>query len=203
MLENALYNRIIQKSVLESNRIAPLVRARTLLKRWTQMPSASEAEHLLRLSRTIGKLAQPCIHAANRRTWRNGWVTARRMRTCDPTRQDVCLFGCSPTARDCIEHYVHCSTLRNAGLRVLGKRSTRHIPMGIDQTILMKHVEEDDDIIFCAVWVYLMYSAYNDVRNSPQRDWNELEIADLIRLRTRSLQGKARHNDWMHSASPN
>ena len=67
----------------------------------------------------------------------------------------------------------------------------------------MKHVVEDDDIIFGAVWVYLMYSAYNDVRNSPQRDWNESEIADLIKLLTRSLQGKARRNDWMHSISPN
>ena len=125
------------------------------------------------------------------------------MRTCDPTRPDVCLCGCSPTARDCIEHYVHCNTLRNAGLRALGTRSTRHIPKGIDQTILTKHVVEDDDIIFCAVWVYLMYSAYNDVRNSPQGDWNELEIADLIKLRTRSLHGKAGHNDWMYSVSPN
>ena len=203
MIENTLYNKIVQKSVLESNRIAPLVRARTLLKRWTPLASAGDAEHLLRLSRIIGKVAQPCIHAANLRTWRNGWVTARRMRTCDPTRQDICLFGCSPTARDCIEHYVHCKTLRNAGMRVLGKCSTRLIPMGIEQTILMKHAKDDEDIIFGAVWVYLIYSAYNDVRNSPQKNWNEWEIADLIRLRTRSLHGKARHNDWMHSASPN
>ena len=54
----------------------------------------------------------------------------------------------------------------------------------------MKHAAEDDDIIFCAVWVYLMYSAYNDVRNSPQREWNESAIADLIKVSTRSLQDR-------------
>ena len=67
----------------------------------------------------------------------------------------------------------------------------------------MKHVAEDDDIIFCAVWVYLMHSAYNDVRNSLRREWNESEIADLIKVRTRSLHGKARHNDWTCIVSPN
>ena len=112
-------------------------------------------------------------------------------------------FGCTPTARDCVEHYVHCDTLRNAGRRALDARSNRHIPRGFDQAILMKHVSEDDDILFCAVWVYLMYSAYNHIRNSPHCVWNESEIADLINIRTRSLHGKARPNDWTYNASPN
>ena len=202
-LENALYGKVIQRAVLENNKLAPGVRARTLLKRWTPQPTPKEADRLLQLGCIIGRLAQPCVHAANLRTWRNGWVTARRMRTCDPTRPDVCLFGCSSTARDCIEHYVHCDTLRNAGRRALDARSTRHIPKGFDQTILMKHVTEDDDILFCAVWVYLMYSAYNDVRNSAQSEWNESEITDLLKLRIRSLHGKARPYDWTYSASPN
>ena len=55
--------------------------------------------------------------------------------------------------------------------RALDARSTRHIPKGFDQTILMKHVTDDEDILFCAVWVYLMYSAYNDIRNSAQGEW--------------------------------
>ena len=181
--------------------MGPVVRARTLLKRWTHQPAPCEADRLLQLSCIIGRLAQPCIHAANLRTWRNGWVTARRMRTCDPTRLDVCLFGCSPTARDCIEHYVHCDTLQKAGRLALDSRSTRLIPKGIEQTILMRHAVEEEDIIFCAVWVYLMYSAYNDIRTSPLRQWNELEIADLIKIRTRLLHGKARHNDWTGNVS--
>jgi len=43
------------------------------------------------------------------RTLWNGWTTSARMRTMSNARcADACLFDCSPTAEDRIEHYAHC-----------------------------------------------------------------------------------------------
>ena len=45
----------------------------------------------------------------------------------------------------------------------------------------MRHAGDDEDITFWRGVVYLIYAAYNDIRNSPPRQWNELEVADLIK----------------------
>ena len=114
-LEASIYDHTIQHEILRQNKLSPVSRARTLLNRWCNGATPANAERLLRLSRLIGKFTQPCILAANIRTWRNGWVTVRRMRGCLTTRPDQCIFGCSPTAKDSIEHYVCCPTLQNFG----------------------------------------------------------------------------------------
>ena len=59
----------------------------------------------------LAVLVPPRVHSAVYRTWFNGWCTSRRFRTCmgqDRVRSSSCLFGCSQTAEDSIEHCVLC-----------------------------------------------------------------------------------------------
>jgi hypothetical protein len=154
-LEVSTYDHTLQHEILRPHKLSLVSRARTLLNRWCNGDTLANAERLLRLSKLIGKFTQPCIIAANIRTWRNGWVTVRRMRVCQPTRTDQCIFGCSPTAKDSIEHYVHCPILQKAGGRVIEGRSTRTIPRGLALTLLTNDTDNEEDILFRATWVFL------------------------------------------------
>ncbi|MFM7978822.1 MAG: hypothetical protein ACKPKO_05855, partial [Candidatus Fonsibacter sp.] len=143
------------------------------------------------------------IHSAMLRTWRNGWVTTRRMRFLQDTLTRPCLFNCNDHARDSIEHYVHCSKLQEAGKLVLRGQNRFSLPKGPAQSILMNDTDNEDEIIFRAVWVYIIYSAFNAVRNMDKenRQWHPKDIADLLRGQFNHLRGKTPHSDWDRSLS--
>ena len=112
-VEGKLYEALLRKDC--PDRELPAARARTPLCRWDPRATPLDAARLLRVSGVIGELTQLCVHVAVIRCWKNGWVTARRMRTLNPTRTDVCMFGCSATAHDSLEHYVCCRKLKDSG----------------------------------------------------------------------------------------
>ena len=151
-IEGKLYEAVLRADCPDKEK--PAARARATLCRWEPSASPADADHLLRISGIIGRLTQPCIHAAVIRCWKNGWVTARRMRTLNPTRQDICIFGCSATAHDSLEHYVCCSKLQDAGRKIVRREKHDRIPYGIRQTVLLEGVECEMDIYFRALWLF-------------------------------------------------
>ena len=147
----------------------PEHRARKFLHRWMPALDFRAAQIMIRISHSIGHLTPPRVHAAVLRTWRNGWITFRRMRNAphQVNHSNTCIYKCSDTAQDSIEHYAHCNTLQAAGERILNsircrtKRFDLRVPKGIDDTILFCHSKSAEEIAFNATWIYLMYSAYN------------------------------------------
>ena len=151
-IEGKLYEAVLRADCPDKEK--PAARARVTLCRWEPSASPADADRLLRISGIIGRLTQPCIHAAVIRCWKNGWVTARRMRTLNPTRRDACIFGCSATAHDSLEHYVCCSKLQDAGKRAVIKERHGCIPYGIRQAVLLEGAECETDIYFRALWLF-------------------------------------------------
>ena len=202
-LESCIYEKILSGEYInKQGPYTPYARARTLLNRWVGQSTDRDATRLIRISKVIGATTQPCVHAAVIRTWRNGWITVRRMRFIDHTRQDKCVFGCSPTAHDSIEHYCHCPTLHKAGERALGHHHLCYnIPKGIHSTLLMNDAKESEHIQFLAVWIYLMYSSFNGATHSAQGKWNEDEVVDFLRQKITLLSGQIRSCKWLHPPS--
>ena len=69
--------------------------------------------------RALRPLVPPRIIAALWRTWWNGWLTTRRMRTCAGWGAAAhCVFGC-PRGADSVEHYARCPLIAAWALRDL------------------------------------------------------------------------------------
>ena len=76
----------------------------------------------------------------------------------------MCVFGCSPTAQDSIEHYCHCGTIQKVGLRIFRQALANiQMPRGIDETLLMKKANSEAQLQFQAVWTSLIYVDFNVV----------------------------------------
>ena len=58
----------------------------------------------------------------------NGWGTERRFQEANP-RRTGCLLGCPLRARDCIEHYDRCSTVRKLHEEMGGTKAERRLPL--------------------------------------------------------------------------
>ena len=197
-IEGKLYEAVLKADC--PDREKPAARARATLCRWKPSASPADADRLLRVSGIIGKLTQPCIHAAVIRCWKNGWVTARRMRTINPTRRDVCIFGCSATAHDSLEHYVCCSKLQEAGRKIVIKEKHCCIPYGIRQAVLLEDAANETEIYFRALWLFLLYSTYNAARNSTEHtgDFSAHCICDIFHAKLHSLQNKHCMHPWLN-----
>ena len=80
-------------------------------KEWCYLPEPHIlAERALNMIRHVFKRPIPCITSAIVKTLLNGWITGRRMRSCDARR---CRFGCV-SADDSIEHYAVCAAVHVA-----------------------------------------------------------------------------------------
>ena len=61
----------------------------------------------------------------------------------------------------------------------------------------MNDTDNEEDILFRATWVYLIYSAYNDVRCSGTAHLSNRDISDLMKVKIRLLSSRTRPNDWL------
>jgi hypothetical protein len=66
----------------------------------------------------------------------------------------------------------------------------------------MSDTDNEEDILFRATWVYLIYSAYNDVRCNASTRLGTLDIYDMMKHKIRLLSGKTRPNDWLRFTPP-
>jgi hypothetical protein len=85
-------------------------RVRQKLARWKlQGPPAHVSGRCVRVLGHLSKVASPAICAGYLRTIFNGWPTSARMRSMQGAGPIMaCLFGCSASAEDRIEHYARC-----------------------------------------------------------------------------------------------
>ena len=201
MVEGTLYNAILANSL--EGKEHPIRRTRLFLTRWNHSATEVDALRIQRYSRIIGQFTLPTIHAAVLRTWRNAWITDRRMRTCNSTAKHKCVFGCLGQAADSIEHYAYCSSIRHAGRSLLSTAAPEDaIPCGIKTTILMEGCNNKQDIIFRAIWLGLLYSAYNAVKHSEGDHTTDSpskgELCDLLRDKLQEYKGHCTQHCWFN-----
>ncbi|CAE8623190.1 unnamed protein product [Polarella glacialis] len=132
--------------------------------RWQlQLSPRIAAVRSISLFRRLAKLVKPRVWAAVLRTHLNGWCTQRRFQ-----QIGVCIFQCSPTARDCIEHYCFCDCFKHLHLQFLRTRP----PSSMQEFLMLDHPSWDDDrLILNAVAVFALYIAFNWARlNAPDQE---------------------------------
>ena len=89
-------------------------RVRQKIARWSiPGPPAIVATRCVRMLKELRKDLSPAVIAGFFRASWNGWPTTARMRSMpDAPPTAHCLFRCSHTAEDRIEHYAHCPVVR-------------------------------------------------------------------------------------------
>ena len=117
-----------------------------------------------------------------------------------------CIFGCSETADESIEHYVHCKVLQGAGNILLNSVKWKskcfdlQLPFGVEETILFRNSYELGEVAFCATWIFLLYSTYNGFLHAGSKDGNSLNprtICDFMRTQVNDLVGSPKSNLWL------
>ena len=71
----------------------------------------------------------------------NGWGTARRFQEHNVQRT-TCLLGCHLQARDSIEHYDHCRTIRTLHEELGGTKAERRLPLWLGTSRVHRRYEE-------------------------------------------------------------
>ena len=116
----------------------------------------------------LGSRVPPRVQAAVFRTLWNSWVTERRFQR-RRTVKNVCVFKCSITAEDSLEHYCRCPVV----LRV-GRNSLRidYPPQeGLNIWTLNSYwVEREDIMCRLAILVYGTYTAFNSIKHKGISD---------------------------------
>ena len=141
-------------------------RMRARLERWKLpgFPRVVARKALLHL-RQVRALAPPRVGAAVLSTMWNRWTTARRFQ-----KSGKCVFGCSPTACDSIEHYACCTVVREVALRHLRLR-LRAPPDAVADFVLADTIplqpHPQSVLTRLALLIYAVYSAFNAARHQP------------------------------------
>ena len=81
------------------------------------------------------------MQAAVLKTAWNGWGTSRRFQGAG-AHQTTCLLGCQLRARDSIEHYDHCRTVRALHEEMGGTKAERRLPLWLGTATA--HRRQDD-----------------------------------------------------------
>ena len=153
--------------LLKQMRVDPLERVRRKLARW-ELPGTPriQSERVLRRLRKLNSLAPPRVAAAVFGTIWNRWTTARRFQQrASPLNR--CVFGCSQTAEDSIEHYSRCSVVLDFGRRWLGLHCVDGSALPAWTLAVSASKTLDDDTLICgAVHAYAAYRATNAARHS-------------------------------------
>ena len=90
-------------------------RVRHNAKRWKFTdPPHHVTERLVRNIISFSSLVPPAVRASYLRALWNGVPTSRRMRSLSNFQSTNCVFDCSPTAEDSLEHYFRCPRVRKA-----------------------------------------------------------------------------------------
>lgn len=117
------------------------------------------AYRAISLFKRIGRLVKPSVHASLIRTHWNAWCTRRRFQ-----QEGPCMFGCSATALDALEHYVHCRWFRELTENIL------HLPRvnNMSEFLLLDHrLWSDRRLTVMAIAIHVLYTVFNRLRLHP------------------------------------
>jgi hypothetical protein len=129
-------------------------RHRTKQSRWKLvLPPRIAASRATGMFKRLSALVSPRVVATVARTHWNGWCTKRRFQLVGP-----CVFHCSISCYDAVEHYPFCVVFKSLLQRVL------HLPI-IDtfQNFLMldHRLWSDDRLVVTSIAHYALYTAFN------------------------------------------
>ena len=152
----------ITKAIIKKEGYDPHYRIRKKLDRW-KLDGTPRAQ-VDRFQRYLGLLknkVQPRVVAAILKTAWNGWGTERRFQVSNPNRTR-CLLGCTLPARDCIEHYDRCATVRTLHEELGGTKADRRLPLSLGTATA--HTRRDDCNPCDAKSVYATFITTNAAR---------------------------------------
>ena len=123
---------------------------------------AWQARRTLHNLHLLGSLTTPRVWAAVFGTVWNRWVTARRTDQ-RHSKVNVCVFGCSNTADDSIEHYSRCAYTRELAARYL------HLDMATQANLhsfmlCNPFMTTREELVTSAILVYAIYRGTNHYR---------------------------------------
>ena len=154
---------------------------------------AGQARRALHNLRCLADYVAPRVQSAVLSTIWNRWCTARRFQRRHLGSTSACVFRCSPTAEDSIEHYCRCpSTLLLASSYL---RLDNHTQVNLYTFNLTNpHIRTCEELVVSALLIYAIYRGTNHYRHHaagcPQ------DVHDSLRQWTR--EGVARHQRSTH-----
>ena len=148
------YQQLLDKG---SDRLNMEERHRKKQARWKlAVPPRHGATRALGLFKRLSTLVRPRVVASLLRTHWNGWCTRRRFQ-----HEGPCVFACSESAADSIEHYMYCPIFHEL------LRDFLHLPKFSDlqEFLLLNHrLWSDNRLSVSAVAVHALYTTFNHVR---------------------------------------
>ena len=159
------FQKTVSKELTSQVKVHPASRMRHKLDRWnlTGFPGPTAARYLRSLQ-VLKRLLPPRVAAASLRTAWNGWCTHRRFQ-----QHGACRFACTSFVQeDSIEHFSCCQVCT----RFLKKRL--HYRGHIDKGHLVvlganQPSRSEEDIVRLGLWAYVIYKAFNHLRNSTRQ----------------------------------
>ena len=154
-----------------------VARMRFKLDRWNLSGfPGNTANRFLRALEVVKARMPPKVGAAVLRAAWNGWCTSRRFQ-----QRGRCLFGCNAFIQeDSLEHYSCCSV----GIHFL--RRTLHFRQRVNKghlLVLGANVGNLSEENYCklALWSYVMYMAFNQLRTTAGADRSTEEVLGLMK----------------------
>jgi hypothetical protein len=170
------FQKTIRKELVKKLEVNKVARMRFKLERWnlSGFPGLTASRFLCALE-VVKTNLPPKVGAAVLRTAWNGWCTSRRFQ-----QHGRCVFGCqSFIQEDSIEHYSGCAV----GLFFLRQklRFRERVDRG-HLIVLGANSGNQSDETWCklALWSFVMYKAFNHLRNRHGRDLDADEVIGLM-----------------------
>jgi len=199
------FQKVALKAIKDVHAPDVVERIRYKMDRWDGWPFGLTGlpEHygrqMARRIAKVGQLVPPRVQAAVFTTCWNGWCTHRRFQKRHlPT--NVCVFKCSSSSEDSLEHYCRCPVILKAA------RHTLHFSypeeMGLDLWVLNSSwLDIDYNMRSLALLVYGTYMAFNRIRHGFVSDSHQafLCITQFCKLGAGGHNGCISHLDgcWM------
>ena len=161
-LQKTLYQALLKHP---SNMPNHDMRIRHKMEIWnSQIPEGILSRRFAQNYVRLAALVQPRVHAACWRAAWNGWCVDYRFRNISGRWwTKPCIFNCSPTAEDRIEHYCRCPHVTGFAYRYLGiQPSACHL----GNFLLIESDMSDDALTLFAVLVYAVYRTFNQARHT-------------------------------------
>ncbi len=132
-------------------------RHRVKQKRWNlQLPPRIAVVRAVSLFKRLGTLVKPRVVSSVARSHWNSWCTRRRFQ-----QEGACVFHCSPSAADSIEHYPFCRVFVSFVDNFL------HLPRmaSLQDFLLLDHrLWSDTRLVVAALGAHALYTAFNHAR---------------------------------------
>ena len=156
------------KAIVESRKPQAEDRVRHKLARWNlEGYPGRNARRVLRRLQELQCLVPPRVSSACFSTVWNRWTTARRFQQRQSTT-NRCVLGCSCSAEDSIEHYMHCRIIHEFARSRL--RLERLDPYALLMASDDMQWNDAGRLTRLAILVYCAYRATQTARNQPQVD---------------------------------